>query len=67
MTSSRRGGLNNVTLAIGTRTRCARRSTLIERWGGKGGLHPGASAIMQNDTRPENMQALVEAPANTGI
>jgi hypothetical protein len=62
------GGLNNVTLAIGTPEQVRQDvRTLIETVGREGGYILDASAIMQNDTRPENMQALVEAAREYGV
>jgi hypothetical protein len=40
--------------------------TLLETIGADGGYIMDASAIMQNDTRPENMRALVEATREFG-
>ena len=62
------GGLNNVTLAIGTPDQVRQEvRTLIETVGREGGYILDASAIMQNDTRPENMRALVEAAREYGV
>ena len=61
------GGVNNVTLAIGTPAQVRHEvRTLIETVGREGGYIMDASAIMQNDTTPENMRALVEATHEFG-
>lgn len=61
------GGVNNVTLAIGTPAQVRQEvKTLIETVGKEGGYIMDASAIMQNDTTPENMRALVEATREFG-
>jgi hypothetical protein len=61
------GGVNNVTLAMGTPEQVrAEVRTLIETIGRDGGYIMDASAIMQNDTSPENMRALVEATREFG-
>ncbi|MDD4101292.1 MAG: uroporphyrinogen decarboxylase family protein [Kiritimatiellae bacterium] len=61
------GGVNNVTLAIGTPEHVRQEvRALIETIGREGGYIMDASAIMQNDTRPENMRALVEATHEFG-
>lgn len=61
------GGVNNVTLAIGTPEQVRQEvRTLIETLGQDGGYIMDASAIMQNDTAPENMRALVEATHEFG-
>ena len=61
------GGVNNVTLAIGTPEQVRREvRTLIETVGKDGGYIMDASAIMQNDTKPENMLAMVEATREFG-
>ncbi len=61
------GGVNNVTLAIGTPEQVRQEvRTLIETVGKEGGFIMDASAIMQNDTTPENMRALVEATHEFG-
>jgi len=61
------GGVNNVTLAIGTPAQVRQEvKTLIETVGKEGGYIMDASAIMQNDTAPENMRALVEATHEFG-
>ena len=61
------GGVTNVTLAMGTPEQVrAEVRTLIETIGRDGGYIMDASAIMQNDTRPENMRALVEATREFG-
>jgi uroporphyrinogen-III decarboxylase len=62
------GGVNNVTLAIGSPEQVRKEvRTLIEAVGKEGGYIMDASAIMQNDTRPENMRALVEAAREFGV
>jgi hypothetical protein len=62
------GGVNNVTLAIGTPEQVRQEvRTLIETVGKEGGYIMDASAIMQNDTTPENMRALVEATHEFGV
>lgn len=61
------GGVNNVTLAIGTPEQVRNEvRTLIETVGKDGGYIMDASAIMQNDTKPENMLAMVEATREFG-
>ena len=61
------GGVNNVTLAIGTPEQVRQEvRKLIETVGQDGGYILDASAIMQNDTAPENMRALVEAAHEFG-
>jgi hypothetical protein len=61
------GGVNNVTLAIGTPEQVRQEvRTLIETVGRDGGFIMDASAIMQNDTAPENMRALVAATHEFG-
>jgi len=61
------GGVNNVTLAIGTPEQVRQEvRTLIETLGKEGGYILDASAITQNDTAPENMRALVEAAHEFG-
>ncbi len=61
------GGVNNVTLAIGTPEQVRQEvRALIETVGRDGGFIMDASAIMQNDTTPENMRALVEATHEFG-
>jgi hypothetical protein len=61
------GGVNNVTLAMGTPEQVrAEVRTLIETIGRDGGCIMDASAIIQNDTSPENMRALVEATREFG-
>ena len=60
-------GVNNVTLAFGTPGQVRQEvKTLIETLGREGGYIMDASAIMQNDTTPENMRALVEATHEFG-
>ena len=61
------GGVNNVTLAIGTPAQVRQEvKTLIETVAKEGGYIMDASTIMQNDTKPENMRALVEATREFG-
>ncbi len=61
------GGVNNVTLAIGTPEQVRQEvRTLIETVGKEGGYILDASAIMQNDTTPENMRALTDAAHEFG-
>jgi hypothetical protein len=62
------GGLSNVTLAFGTpeQVRTEVRQ-LINILGKEGGYIMDANAIMQNDTRPENMKAMVEATREFGV
>ena len=61
------GGVSNVTLAFGTPEQVrAEVRTLIETVGRDGGYIMDASAIMQNDTTPENMRAMVEATREFG-
>jgi hypothetical protein len=61
------GGVSNVTLAMGTPEQVRGEvRTLIETIGRDGGYIMDASAIMQNDTSPENMRALVEATREFG-
>jgi uroporphyrinogen-III decarboxylase len=61
------GGVNNVTLAIGSPDQVRKEvRTLIETVGQEGGYIMDASAIMQNDTKPENMRAMVEAAREFG-
>jgi hypothetical protein len=61
------GGIKNVTLAIGTPAQVRQEvRTLIETVGREGGFIMDASAIMQNDTTPENMRAMVEATREFG-
>lgn len=56
-----------MTLAIGTLAQVRQEvKTLIETVGKEGGYIMDASAIMQNDTTPENMRALVEATREFG-
>ena len=62
------GGVNNVTLAFGTPEQVRQEvKTLIETVGRDGGFIMDASAIMQNDTTPENMRAMVEATREFGV
>jgi len=62
------GGVNNVTLAVGTPEQVRQEvRTLIETIGRDGGFIMDASAIMQNDTAPENMRAMVEATHEFGV
>lgn len=62
------GGVNNVMLAIGTPEQVRKEvRALIELLGRDGGYIMDASAIMQNDTRPENMQAMVETTRELGV
>jgi len=62
------GGLSNVTLAIGTPEQIrAEVKSLIDILGKEGGYIMDASAIMQNDTKVENMKAMVEATREFGI
>jgi hypothetical protein len=61
------GGVNNVTLAMGTPQQVRQEvRTFIETVGRDRGYIMDASAIMQNDTSPENMRALVEATREFG-
>lgn len=61
------GGVNNVTLAFGTPAQVRQEvRTLIETVGKDGGYIMDASAIMQNDTTPANMRALVDATREFG-
>ena len=62
------GGLSNVTLAIGTPEQVrAEVKSLIDILGKEGGYIMDASAIMQNDTKVENMKAMVEATREFGV
>ena len=62
------GGLNNVTLSMGTAEQVRQEvKTLIETLGKEGGYIMDSSAIMQNDTTPENMKAMVEATHEFGV
>jgi len=62
------GGVNNVTLAMGTPEQVRQEvRTLIETVGKEGGYIMDSSAIMQNDTTPENMRAMVEATHEFGV
>ncbi|MCL1910193.1 MAG: hypothetical protein FWG05_04585 [Kiritimatiellaeota bacterium] len=62
------GGLSNVTLAVGTPAKVrAEVKNLIDILGRDGGYIMDASAIMQNDTKPENMRAMVEATREFGV
>jgi len=62
------GGLSNVTLAIGTPEEVrAEVKKLIDILGKDGGYIMDASAIMQNDTKIENMKAMVEATREFGV
>jgi len=62
------GGVSNVTLAFGTPAQVRQEvKTLIETVGRDGGFIMDASAIMQNDTTPENMRAMVEATREFGV
>lgn len=59
--------VNNVTLAFGTPEQVRQEvKTLIETVSKDGGYIMDASAIMQNDTTPENMRALFEATREFG-
>ena len=62
------GGVSNVTLALGTPEQVRQEvKTLIETVGREGGfMIEDASAIMQNNTTPENMRALVNATHEFG-
>ncbi len=61
------GGISNVTLAFGTPEQVRTEvRTLIETVGRDGGFIMDASAIMMNDTTPENMRAMVEATREFG-
>ncbi|MDX9867250.1 MAG: uroporphyrinogen decarboxylase family protein [Kiritimatiellia bacterium] len=61
------GGINNVTLAIGTPEQVRQEvRDLIGTVGREGGYILDASAIMQNDTSPENMRALITAAYEFG-
>ncbi|MDR0901227.1 MAG: hypothetical protein LBM92_00460 [Opitutaceae bacterium] len=61
------GGISNVTMAIGTPAQVRQEArTMIETVGREGGYIMDTSAIMQNDTKPENMRALVEATHEFG-
>ena len=62
------GGVSNVTLAVGTPEQVREEvRRLINILGRDGGYIMDASAIMQNDTRPENMRAMVEATRAFGV
>ena len=62
------GGLSNVTLAFGTPQQVrAEVKQLIDILGKDGGYIMDASAIMQNDTKVENMRAMVEATREFGV
>ncbi|MCL1920398.1 MAG: hypothetical protein FWG50_04855 [Kiritimatiellaeota bacterium] len=62
------GGVSNVTLAVGTPEQVREEvKKLISILGREGGYIMDASAIMQNDTRPENMRAMVEATRAFGV
>jgi hypothetical protein len=62
------GGVSNVTLAVGTPEQVrAEVRKLIDILGKEGGYIMDASAIMQNDTTPENMKAMVEATREFGV
>jgi len=62
------GGLSNVTLAFGTPEQVrAEVKKLIEILGKEGGYIMDASSIIQNDAKPENMKAMVEATREFGI
>ena len=62
------GGLSNVTLAYGTPEQVrAEVKQLIDILGKEGGYIMDASAIMQNDTKVENMKAMVEATREFGV
>ena len=62
------GGVSNVTLAMGTPEQVRKEvKFLIETMGKEGGYIMDASAIIQNDTKPENMKAMVEATHEFGV
>ncbi len=62
------GGLSNVTMAMGTPEQVREEVRfLIENIGRDGGYILDASAIMQNDTKPENMRAMVDAAHEFGV
>ena len=62
------GGVPNTLLAFGTpsdvRSHCRK---LIETLGAEGGYILDASAIMQNDTTPENLRAMTDAAFDYGV
>ncbi|MDR0795505.1 MAG: hypothetical protein LBE79_05535 [Tannerella sp.] len=62
------GGVSNVTLAIGTPEQVRTEvKHLIDILGKEGGYIMDASAIMQNDTKVDNMKAMVEATREFGV
>ena len=62
------GGMSNVTLGTGTPAQVRGEvRKLIGILGREGGYIMDASAIMQNDTKPENMRAMVEATREFGV
>ena len=62
------GGLSNVTLAIGTPEQVRNEvRSLIDILGKEGGYIMDASAIIQNDTKVENMKAMVDATREFGV
>ena len=62
------GGLNNITLAIGTPEQVRSEvKKLIDILGKEGGYIMDASAIIQNDAKIENMKAMVEATREFGV
>jgi hypothetical protein len=62
------GGVSNVTMAIGTPAQVRSEViNLINILGKEGGYIMDASAIMQNDTKIENMRAMVETTREFGV
>jgi len=62
------GGIPNVTLSYGTPDQVRERvKAIIDGVAGGGGYILDASAIMQNDTKPENMRAMTDFARDYGV